>query len=153
MTSLRITGHYDVPIEKVFELGTDFKRYPEWNVSYLEVKEVTGPPDRVGTRIHAVMRLIGRTLEGWAEVAEVEKPRYMKLTGTSFEGGKTTVIYRLTPAGTGTDFETEIEYELPAGIFGQIADKLFVEKTIERDLRHSMESFKALVEAGTPILV
>ena len=47
----------------------------------------------------------------------------------------------------------EIDYELPAGLLGQIADKLFVERTIERDLRHSIESFKALVEVKTPVLV
>ena len=151
MTLLRFTGHYDAPIEKVFELGTDFKRYPEWNISYVEVKEVTGPPDVVGTRIHAVMKVLGRTMEGWSEVIEVEKPRYIKVTGTSFEGGKITVVNRLVPAGEGTDFETEVEYELPAGIFGQIFDKVFVEKTVERDLRHSLETFKALLEAKIPV--
>jgi uncharacterized membrane protein len=152
MTTLRITGHYDVPIEKVWELGVDFTRYPEWNTAWLEVKEITGPPDVVGTRIHSVLRLLGRTMEGWAEVIEVDKPRYLKFTGTSLDGGKLTVAYRLTPAGVGTEFETDVEYELPAGIFGHIVDKLFVEKTVERDLRHSMETFKALLEAKIPVL-
>lgn len=43
-------------------------------------------------------------------------------------------------------------YELPAGLFGQLADKLFLEKAMERDLRHSTENFKALVEAKAPVL-
>jgi uncharacterized membrane protein len=148
-----MTSHFDAPIERVWELGTDFMRYPEWNVSYPEVKEVTGPVDEVGTRILSVTKVLGRRMEGWGEIVEVDKPRLLKTIGSSNEGGKLTILYRLTPAGEGTDFEVESEYDLPAGFLGHIADKLFVEKAVERDLRHSIENFKALVEAKQPILV
>ena len=68
MTHLQIKAQYDAPIERVFGLMTDFARYPEWNVTYTEIKEVVGPPDKVGTRIHSVMRFLGRTMEGWGEI-------------------------------------------------------------------------------------
>jgi uncharacterized membrane protein len=152
MAHVQIKEHFEAPIDRVFELSTDFKRYPEWNVSYPEVREVTGPI-AVGTKIHAVTKVLGRSLEGWTEIVEVEPPRYLKTKGTSLQGGYLNVEYRLTPAGTGTDFAVEIEYELPAGILGQVFDHLFVERTIERDLRHSIENFKALVEARQPVLV
>jgi uncharacterized membrane protein len=153
MKQQRMTAHYDAPIEKVFALGLDYQRYPEWNVSYVEIKEVIGPPGAVGTKVHAVMRTLGRQMEGWAEIVEIDPPRRIKTTGSATTGGQLDVTYRLTPAGTGTDFELEVEYELPAGIFGQIADRLFIERAIERDLRHSLENFKALVEAPEPALV
>jgi uncharacterized membrane protein len=153
MTTVRMTAHYDAPIDRVWELGTDFMRYPEWNVSYPEVKEVTGPIDKVGTRVHSVTKVLGLRMEGWGEIVEVDKPRLLKTIGSSTEGGKLTVIYRLTPAGEGTDFEIESEYELPAGFLGHIADKVFIEKAVERDLKHSIENFKALVEAKQPVLV
>lgn len=153
MTTVRMKMHFDAPIERVFELGTDFNRYPEWNASYAEVKQVTGPTDKVGTRVLGVMKVLGRRMEGWGEITEVDRPRYLKIAGTGLEGGTVTTIYRATPADTGTDWECEIEYELPAGFLGHIADKLFVEKSVERDLRHSMENFKALVEAKQPVLV
>jgi len=154
MTDLRMTAHFDVPIEKVFELAKDYKRYPEWNVSYSEVDQVTGPTDMVGTKFHATMKLLGRPIEGWAEVAEVETPRLIKLIGTAKDGGKLTVIDRFTPVGiAGTDVEMQVAYELPAGMLGKVADKLFVEKSIERNLRHSLENFKALVEVKEPVLV
>ncbi|HLA15768.1 MAG TPA: SRPBCC family protein, partial [Candidatus Limnocylindrales bacterium] len=114
----------------------------------------TGPPDVVGTKLHATMKLLGRPIEGWAEVAEVETPRLIKLIGSAKEGGQLTVTNRFIPAGiAGTDVEMEIEYELPASMLGQIADKVFVEKTVERNLRHSLENFKALVEVKEPVLV
>jgi uncharacterized protein YndB with AHSA1/START domain len=153
MTNVRLTTHFDAPIERVFDLATDYSRYPEWNVSYADIKQVTGPVDKVGTKIHSVMKILGRKMEGWGEVVEVDRPRYLKIAGTGLEGGKLTYSQRLTSVGTGTDLEFDSEYELPAGILGHIADKLFVEKAVERDLHHTMENFKALVEAKQPVLL
>ena len=152
MTHLRMTGHHDAPIDRVFELGVDFKRYPEWNVTYVEVKEVTGPPDKVGAKIYSEMRFLGRKMEGWGEIVEFDRPRLLKLSGESTDGGKLTQVLRLTPAGAGTDFEIEVDYELPPGFIGEIANKLFVEKAVERDLSHSIENFKAIVETKDPVL-
>jgi uncharacterized membrane protein len=152
MNQLRLTAHYEAPIEHVFDLGTQFKRFPEWNVSYTAVDEVTGPPDKVGTKVHATMRLLGRPMDGWAEIVEVERPRLIKLIGTSSQGGKLTTTYRFMPVEQTTDVELLVEYELPAGVIGQIADKLFVEKAVERDIRHSLENFKAFVEQPVPVL-
>jgi uncharacterized protein YndB with AHSA1/START domain len=151
MTHVRMTDHLDAPIERVFELVTDFKRYPEWNVSYAEILDVTGPPV-LGTKVRSVMKILGRRMEGTGEIVEIDPPRLIKLTGTGIEGGVLTILQRLTPVGTGTDIEAEIDYELPAGIIGQIANKLLVEGTVARDLRHSQENFKALVEAPQPVL-
>jgi hypothetical protein len=64
MAHLRMTAHYEAPIEHVFALVVDYERYPEWNVSYEEVTEVVGPPDQVGSKMHGVMKLLGRKLEG-----------------------------------------------------------------------------------------
>jgi len=60
---LRMTTDYEVPIEHVFDLAVDYKRYPEWNVSYEEVTEVVGPPDQVGAKMHGVMKLLGRKVD------------------------------------------------------------------------------------------
>jgi uncharacterized membrane protein len=153
MTTVRTRTYFDAPIERVFELGIDFQRYPEWNVSFPEVLEITGPTNKVGTKIRSVTKILGRRMEGWAEIVEIDQPRYLKMTGSALEGGKLTLTYRLTPKGSGTDLEFVSEYELPAGFLGHIADRLFVEKAVERDLRHSIENFKALVETKQPVLV
>jgi uncharacterized membrane protein len=147
-----MTAHFDAPIDRVFELGTDFKRFPEWNVAYNEIKQVTGPTDQVGTKIYAVMQILGRFMEGSAEIVEIDRPRMLKLTGHGDKGGTLDTVYHFTPAGSGTDLAIDIDYELPAGILGHIADKLFIETAIERGVRHSLENFKALVEAPIPVL-
>jgi len=153
MTHLQVKAQYEAPIERVFALLTDFARYPEWNVTYTEVKEIVGPPNEAGTRIHSVMRFLGQTMEGWGEIVEIDPPKLLRTSGTSTQGGKLEYVLRLTPIPNGTEVVAETDYELPAGIFGKVADKLFVERAVERDLRHSIENFKAFVELRQPVLV
>lgn len=139
--------HVDAPPERTFELGIQAERYPEWEATLVEVKDATGPLDRVGASYTAMMKVGGRRLEGRWEVTRVERPRYLELRGTAPGGGQATVINRFEPAAGGTDLTFELDYELPGGFVGGLADKLFVERAIERDTRHSGENFKAICEA------
>jgi uncharacterized protein YndB with AHSA1/START domain len=146
MTTLRTTVHFDAPIERVFARFVDFKSYPEWHVNNPEILEVTGPP-AAGTRIHSGWRVLGRRFQGWAAITAIVPPRFLQTNAVSFEGGDLQVEVTLTPVGSGTDVEIDIDYELPAGLLGHLFDGLFIERTIERDVRHSMENLGALVEA------
>ena len=141
------TGHIDAPPDKAFALALDAARIPEWNSSVIEVKEVTGSLDTVGSSYVSVLKLGGRRLEGRWEVSRVETPRMLEFTGTAPGGGRATAKNRFESAGGGTDLTIEIEYELPGGFVGGMADKLFVERAIERDVKHSVENFKAICEA------
>ena len=147
MAHVTMTEHFEAPIEQVFDLLMNIERWPEWMPGLIDVKEVTGPLDTVGTRIHEEMRLMGRKIEGWDEVVEVDRPRLWKIATPEGGGMKGTATYRLTPAGTGTNFEGEGDYELPMGVLGQVADRLFVDRAMERQMRHALENFKAIVEA------
>jgi carbon monoxide dehydrogenase subunit G len=153
MGHMRMTEHLDAPIEKVWDLAIDPMRFPEWNVSLVEVEQVIGPKGHVGTNWHGAVRLMGRRMEGRTEVVESVRPTLQVLKGVGTAGGTFTWTNRFTPSptGTGTDLESEWEYELPAGFIGGLVDKLFVEKAAERDMRHSTENFKALVEASVKV--
>jgi uncharacterized membrane protein len=153
MPHLATTVHLEAPVERVFALGSDFRRYPEWNVTYREVLEVTGEPVGVGTKMHLSATTLGQTRDGWDEVVEYEPPRLMKTVGRRSDGTEVTITYSATPSGTGTDLHVEMDYELPAGILAKIADKLFIERAIERDVKHSIENFQAIVEQPVPVLV
>jgi uncharacterized membrane protein len=152
MGHIRISAHYEAPIEQVFELGLDAKRLPEWNTSFHEIKNTSGPPGQVGTTCDTVMKVLGRPIEGQMKVTAVERPRLLTVVGSSAGGGKLTWTTRFTPAGSGTDTEITVDYDLPAGFLGEMADKLFAERAIEREMKHSTENFKALVEAKVPQL-
>lgn len=145
------TGHIDAPPDKVFALAIDATRIPEWNSSVIEVKDITGPLDQVGSSYVAVLKLGGRRLEGPWEVTQVERPRLLVLTGTAPGGGRATATNRFETAGPGTDLTIEVHYELPGGFVGGVADKLFVERAIERDVKHSVENYKAICESGVHV--
>ncbi len=151
MGHVRTMSHVDVAPDQAFEFGAKAERLPEWSASLVEVKDVSGPADRVGASYTAVMKLGGRKLEGRWAVTRVEKPRLVELNGTAPGGGTATLITRYAPAAGGTDITTELDYELPGGFVGGLADKLFVERAIERDFKHSSENFKAIVEAEVPV--
>lgn len=145
------TGHIDASPDRAFALALDAARIPEWNSSVIEVKEVTGSLDQVGSSYVSVLKLGGRRLEGRWEVSRVEAPRLIEFTGTAPGGGRATSNNRFESAGGGTDVTIEIEYELPGGFVGGMADKLFVERAIERDVKHSVENFKAICEAEVQV--
>jgi uncharacterized membrane protein len=151
MGHIRESIHIDAPIDQVWELGAKCERYPEWQTGIVEVKDCTGPIDRVGAKYTIVYKSMGRRLEATFEVTRAEKPRLMEQKGTVPGGGHATSLQTLEPAGGGADLMFTFDYELPGGFVGGMADKLFMERALERDIRHSNENFKALCEAEAKV--
>jgi uncharacterized membrane protein len=149
MGHVRLTEDIDAPIDHVWDINASCERLPEWNASYVEVKDCPGRLDRVGARVTTVVRVFGRKIEGSQETTKADKPHAYALKLAGAGGAKGTLDVTFTEARGGTDETLEIEYELPMGLFAGVAEKL-LGGSIERDLRHSMENFKALCEATIP---
>lgn len=150
MGHVREKVYIEAPVDVCWDLGADASRIPEWQEGVLEVKDITGKLDQVGAGYSTVLRIMGRRLEGRFEVSKVDKPRLVELSGTAPGGGRAKSTVWLEPAGGGTDLTVEIDYELPGGLIGDVADKVFMERAVERQIRHSNENFKALCEAKIP---
>jgi uncharacterized membrane protein len=149
MGHVRLTEHIDAPIDHVWDLNASCERLPEWNVNIAEVRDCAGRLDSVGARVTTVVRVFGRKIEGYQETTKAEKPRAFALNLVGAGGAKGTVDGTFSEARGGTDATLELEYELPMGLFAGVAEKL-LRGSIERDLRHSMENFKALCESTIP---
>jgi carbon monoxide dehydrogenase subunit G len=118
-------------------------------VTIVEVKDCQGRLDRIGARATTIVRVFGRRIEGTQETTKADKPHSYAVKATGAGGAKATLDQTFTEAGGGTDIGVDIEYELPMGLFAGVAEKL-LGGSIERDLRHSMENFKALCESTIP---
>ncbi len=151
MGHIRESIHVDAPIDQVWELGANCERYPEWQTGVVEVKDCTGPIDHVGAKYTIVYKSMGRRLEATFQVTRAEKPRLVESKGTVPGGGHATSLQSAEPAGGGTDLTFTMDYELPGGFVGGLADKLFMERALERDIRHSNENFKSLCEAEVKV--
>jgi uncharacterized membrane protein len=149
MGHIRVSDHIDAPIDQVWDLNASCERVPEWNVNVIEVKDCLGRLDRVGAKTTTVGRVMGRNIAGSSETTKADKPHAFAQKFTGAGGAKGTVSITYVEARGGTDATVELDYELPMGLFGGIAEKL-LGGSIERDLRHSMENFKALCEAAVP---
>jgi uncharacterized membrane protein len=152
MGHVRLSDHINAPIDHVWDINASCERLPEWNVNIVEVKDCQGRLDQVGARITTVVRVFGRRIEGSQETTKSDKPHTFALKLSGAGGAKATVNGTYTEAGGGTDATIELEYDLPMGMFAGVAEKL-LGGSIERDLRHSMENFKALCESTIPARV
>ena len=147
MGHVRDTFHIDASPDRVWALVTDLSRYSEWQAGLVEVKDSSGSLDHVGSKFTAVVQVMGRRLEATSEVTKVEPGKLIEQRGSVVGGGPAVSTFRIEPVSGGTDMTVELAYELPGGLIGDIADKLFMERAIERQIRHSNENFKALAEA------
>jgi hypothetical protein len=145
MGHARMQGHVEAPIEQVFDYAVDFNRTAEWNVSIVEM-EPRPPLAAVGDRFAGKMKLLGRVYDGRGEVTAFERPRMFAIISTLPMGGHQNWTVHFTPAGTGTDFLSEIDYEVPLGPVGAVADKVFIGREVQRMIDQSGENFA--VHAG-----
>jgi uncharacterized membrane protein len=152
MGHVRLTQHIDAPIDHVWNVGASCERIPEWNVNVIEVRDCPGRLDQVGARVTTVVRVFGRKIDGSLETTMVDKPRSYTLQLGGAGGATSSINGTYTEADGGTDATVEQEYDLPMGLFAGVAEKL-LGGSIERDLRHSMENFKALCESTIPARV
>jgi uncharacterized membrane protein len=149
MGKVRVSDHINAPIDQVWDLNASCERVPEWNVNIVEVRDCQGRLDRVGAKTTTVGRIMGRNIDGFAETTKADKPHAFAQKFTGAGGVKGSVSITYAEARGGTDATVELDYDFPMGLFGGIAEKL-LGGSIERDLRHSMENFKALCEATVP---
>lgn len=146
MASVRREIEIAAPPERVWEVLIDPERLPQYNVTIVEVHDPTGPLDQVGSAYDAVAKVYGRRIEGRWEVTDVTPLRRIVQRGAGAAGAKATVNGTIEPSGDGTRAAVEVDYELPAGLLGEVANKLFIERSVERDVRHTLENLKELVE-------
>jgi len=146
MSHVRHSILIDAPPEQVWAIGRDPERMPEWNTTVVSVKDADVPLDTPGARFTVVSKIAGRPLDITWQIEEVETPRFFVATATTPLGGSARQRVDYEPEESGTRVTIDMEYEIAAGILGQVLSKAFAERAIERDVHHSAENLKAVVE-------
>jgi uncharacterized membrane protein len=144
--------HIGAPPDRVWTFLTAYERSPEWQTNVIEVKDFEGTPGDVGFAYTGIYRALGRQMESRSRITRAEFPRLIEEKGSGPGGSELTVSNMLeaTPDG-GTELTFELDYDLGTSFLAGIADRLVMERAIERDVRHSGENLKELVEAEAAV--
>ena len=127
------------PVSEVYQLWTQFDRFPEFMNN---IKEVTKTGDRMS---HWVAKgPLGMSVEWDAETTMLEPNK--RIAWNSRDNGDITTSGQVTFNELGTD-QTEIhvvlKYDPPAGVVGDIVAKIFSDP--QRELDADLERFTTMI--------
>lgn len=144
MTTIEKTVMINAPLEKVIELMDDNDRFPEWYAGVVDNEAGPEFPAEVGSTSKMTYKAAGITFDATLTTLENERhKRKFKLDGM-IAG---TTVWNLTPKGESTKVKLTIDYEMPGGGLGAIADRLIVERTNDKNAEESLANLKAEVES------
>ena len=132
----------NAPVQKVFSYIADPMAQPEWLISMMTVKDVSG--SGVGQHFRWTYKMAGVLLEGETTVTE-HIPNKRRVTQT--KGGATsTWIFNFETLDGGIKVELSIEYTIPVPVIGKLAEKIVLKRN-EREADLAMENIKEKMEA------
>jgi uncharacterized membrane protein len=133
----------NAPIGVVFRKLLDVETSPEWMSNLEEVRNVTG--HNVGASFDWTFKMAGRPFKGTTIFAEIVPND--RLVEESTGGITSKWDWHLTPLPDGgTNVRVAVDYTVPGSFLGAIADKLFIERQNEKDLRQSLSNLKQMLE-------
>jgi len=134
------------PVEKVYALARDPRRWATWFVGLSEPEKLSGEGE-VGTVVEQSFLMAGMRFPVTTEVLE----DYVSPEGARWKGkiggplaGEHTWTY--TPRNGDTEVTADIAYTVPGKALGKIADRLIIERMQERGLEQTLENLKLLCE-------
>jgi len=143
MAHIALETTITAPLGAVFELLRTPARRSEWMTNLHDVRNVTG--QGVDESWEYTYTMLGRPFTGKIYVRELEVPHYIKLEVTGGIAGSQE--WRLTGAADGTTtLRLTFDYAVPLTLGGALADKLFIERQNERQMRTALENLKYLME-------
>jgi uncharacterized protein YndB with AHSA1/START domain len=135
-----------VPIDKVWETIMDPTRLKDWVTIHKAVKNVSASPLSKGATMDQSMVLRGVTFKVHWTLADVESPRRAEWKGAGPAHSQARISYVLEEQDGGTLFRYTNEFHPPGGRLGQVAGRVIVGGTSEREAKNSLSKLKALLE-------
>lgn len=129
-------------IEEVFAFTSETKNLPLWQTDVVEARHTPEGPVQVGTKMMLVRAMMGRKIEGTADVVEYAPPTRYAYKTTS--GPEVTGVNTCEAVASGTKFSTMFDM-LTGGVLS-LADPL-VARTIKRSVETGLATLKEVLES------
>ena len=128
----RISAQVDVPgtRESVFHIYVE--RVPEWQTA-IKVHEIRITPELVGSEWAASWEFLGRRSAGSLRLVEADPPHSVRFEANGM-GIRVWYDTSFTQTPAGTTVRVVGDYDVPDGILPMLVDKLFIERSIQRQI-------------------
>jgi uncharacterized membrane protein len=137
----------DTPIERVWETIMDPERLGDWVTIHRSVRNVSQRPLDSGATMEQTLRIHGVSFHVKWQLADVSAPERADWIGRGPAGSRATIRYRLSGGDGGpTTFEYTNEFAAPGGRLGNMASRVIVGDTSEREAQNSLARLKVLLE-------
>lgn len=130
----------DARIKEVFELASDWRRWPEWFEGVSDFRPVGEMTRGNGARYAYRARLMGMPAKVETEIHEFVENQGWTGIGTKGLSHQTQWIFE--PQGEATKFTYILEYELPLPPVGSLLDRFFLKREWRRMIDKSLENLK-----------
>lgn len=147
MSTVSAQIEIDAPIERVWETVMDPKRLKDWVTIHKSVAKVSQKPLREGSTMDQTMSVRGLTFRVHWTLVSVDSPRRAQWEGHGPARSTALIRYELSSDGDGrTTFKYTNEFHPPGGILGNVAGRVIVGATSEREAHNSLARLKELLE-------
>jgi hypothetical protein len=143
MTTVERSILINASTDAIDAIALDGNRLPEWYVGIAQATPDELYPE-VGGRVSLVYKAAAVTFSLTLTVQELARGYHIAYQMSGMMVG--TQHWSYTPEGGQTRLMALVEYDMPGGALGKIADKLVVERMNARHLEESLENLKALAE-------
>ena len=120
------TVEINAPIERVFDFHTDTRNLPLISPPWINAKIIKQEGEGLGKRIELVISQFGIIRSTWVvDISEYDRPN--RITDLMIQGPMKYFRHERTltsPSPGVTILQDSVEYELPLGILGKLADAL-----------------------------
>jgi uncharacterized membrane protein len=137
----------EAPIERVWETVMDPRRLGDWVTIHKAVSNISDAPLRAGSTMDQSMHVRGLTFKVHWTLMSIDSPRRAEWEGGGPAHSTAVIRYELSSEDDDrTIFQYTNEFHVPGGRLGNVASRMIVGATSEREARKSLERLKALVE-------
>jgi uncharacterized protein YndB with AHSA1/START domain len=147
MATVNATITINAPIEEVWRTVMDPGKLGDWVTIHKSVRDVSTVPLRRGSTMEQAIHVRGVTFHvHWALVALTE-PHAAEWEGVGPAHSRARIVYDLERNDDGsTVFDYTNEFHAPGGRVGNMASRLIVGATSEREATNSLARLKKLLE-------
>jgi uncharacterized membrane protein len=150
MSTVKADIEIAAPIEQVWETVMDPHRLSDWVTIHKSVKHVSDSPLRRGSTMDQTMQVRGLSFKVRWTVASLSPPEAAEWVGTGPAHSRAVIRYALARLDENrTKFEYTNEFKTPGGRLGNMASRMIVGATSEREAHNSLSKLKALLEGNT----